>query len=57
MLAHHPVVGCCCSAVDVVHLHVALVVVVVVPLVLDDERCAGLKLVDGDGRARCQCCC
>ena len=55
MLAHHPVVGCCCSAVDVVHLHVGFVVVV--PLVLDDERSAGLKLIDGDGRARCQCCC
>ena len=38
---------CCCSAVDVVHLHVALVVVVAVALVLDDERCAGLKLIDG----------
>ena len=56
MLAHHPVVGCCCSAVDVVHLHI-LVVVVVVALVLDDEGCAWLKVVDGDGRARCQRCC
>ena len=55
-IGDHPVVGCCCSAVDVVHLHI-FVAVVVVALALDDECCAWLKMVDGDGRARCQRCC